>query len=165
MSYDDYEALLRAEVSRLATALETNVASLTEANGLIERLIAAGTKAQDELDDRRAKPLESQAVETYAAIPERHPLYLECVDLRAELASLRLSQAQTWHPMETAPKDRPFIAYFGDSPQFVGWIDGDGWRVLMPPARGFGFGIHGNFAPFIPRGWMPLPPAPHQEDK
>jgi hypothetical protein len=96
-----------------------------------------------------------------------------------------------WQPIETAPKDGTvFLAYWGDDPQFVAWV-GDaaneveyrrvgpfwnrrtermvksretGFRVLMPPARGMGWGVHGNFAPFTPTHWMPLPEAPPAEN-
>lgn len=88
-----------------------------------------------------------------------------------------------WQPIETAPKDgRVFLAYAGQYPQFVAWVETEeeefiqddwrwwrwrkvvrreaGFRILMPPARGMGFGIHGNYAPFTPTHWMPLPPHP-----
>lgn len=89
-----------------------------------------------------------------------------------------------WQPIETAPKDGTvFLAYWNDVPQFVAWCgevagktrrvghlwwrrviveetDRHGFRVLMPPARGMGWCIHGNFAPFTPKFWMPLPPPP-----
>lgn len=90
----------------------------------------------------------------------------------------------TWQPIETAPKDGSvFLAYWGQYTQFVAWVEIDeetvryegpwwwrrriqdrryiaGFRVLMPPARGYGFVIHGNFAPFTPTHWMPIPDPP-----
>lgn len=89
-----------------------------------------------------------------------------------------------WEPIETAPQDGTvFLAYHGRHPQFVAWIDlpptqtfrspglfrrpvlveereERGWRVLMPPARGYDWGVYGNFAPFNPTHWMPLPEPP-----
>jgi hypothetical protein len=68
-----------------------------------------------------------------------------------------------WRPIETAPKDGTvLLSLWGDDPQFIAWInfkDEEGWRVLMPPARGVGWGIHGNFAPYEPKVWMPIPPT------
>jgi hypothetical protein len=88
-----------------------------------------------------------------------------------------------WQSIETAPKDGTiFLAYWGCDPQFVAWVnmlptvetrkvgpfwrrrvvverrENAGFRVLMP-SRGGGFGVHGNYAPFTPREWMPIPSA------
>ena len=93
-------------------------------------------------------------------------IYSVCADeLDAVLAATpEPAPPSGWQPIETAPKDgRVLLAYWGDTPQFIGW-DGEGWRVLMPPARGMGFGIHGNFAPFQPTHWMPLPAPPTMAD-
>jgi hypothetical protein len=90
-----------------------------------------------------------------------------------------------WQTIETAPKDGTvFLAYWRDGPQFVAWVDDEprhvarregpwwrrrkivevvdesGFRVLMPPSRGWGFGINGGYAPFTPTHWMPRPTPP-----
>lgn len=95
---------------------------------------------------------------------------------------------QAWRPGATAPKDGSiFFSYWDDIPVFVAWCgpvlcqrerrvgpfwnrrtipaqyDEHGFRVLMPPARNLGWGIHGNFAPFTPEFWMPLPLPPEPD--
>lgn len=89
-----------------------------------------------------------------------------------------------WQPIETAPRDgRIVIAYWDDMPVFVSWCDKpprrvahhtgrwpfrkttyeeveqSGFRVCIP-MRGGGYGLHGNYAPFMPTHWMPLPNPP-----
>ena len=72
-----------------------------------------------------------------------------------------VSDPPAWQPINSAPKDgRVLLSYWGKYPQFIAWIKGEGWRVLMPPARGIGFSIHGNFAPFTPEYWLSLPAPP-----
>lgn len=108
---------------------------------------------------------------------------------KAALEAAPSSPVAGWQPIETAPKDGTiFLAIVFGSPQFVAWVEDvkhtqrdtlpvagfmgllkverrtvtqeSGFRVLMPPARGCGFGIHGNFAPIEPTHWMPLPQPP-----
>lgn len=74
-----------------------------------------------------------------------------------------------WQPIETAPKTgEVFLAYWKHMPVFVAWIDGGkkekaGFRVLMP-GRDLDLYIHGNFAPFTPTHWRPLPEPPTPEN-
>jgi hypothetical protein len=88
-----------------------------------------------------------------------------------------------WQPMKTAERDgRILQSYWGDVPVYIAWDKGRpsrterqwgflfyqtriipavkaGWRVVTL-GRGGSYGIHGNYAPFIPPAWMPLPEPP-----
>lgn len=87
-----------------------------------------------------------------------------------------------WQPIDSAPRDGTvFLAYWRDMPHFVAWCpqygsvrtvgalwwkrrefhgEEAGFRVLMPPRPRMAWGIHGNYAPFTPTHWQPLPDAP-----
>ena len=91
----------------------------------------------------------------------------ELMELAAENSQLRqerdrLRAAQTWQPIETAPKDgraclRILLATAGDDrSRHVGYWDayyGDGWVI---DAAGEEYRLHHNG----PTHWMPLSPAP-----
>lgn len=88
-----------------------------------------------------------------------------------------------WLGMDSAPTDGTvLLAYWRNTPVHIAWCDNEfvsyrregfwpfskkvavseretGWRVLML-RRDASFGIHGNFAPFTPVGWQPLPAPP-----
>lgn len=72
-----------------------------------------------------------------------------------------------WHPIETAPKDRPIIIRCsGDRMAIARWEDfpmvGDGWFVRVPCMGGWGTGtdtfIH--WEDDQPTHWMVLPDPP-----
>ncbi len=89
-------------------------------------------------------------------------------------------------PIETAPKNEQVIMSFWDNlPVMIAWSNAEpkitqnvtgvwpfrkretiteertGWRVLIF-IRDWGYGIHGNFPPFNPTHWMPLPAPPSE---
>lgn len=93
-----------------------------------------------------------------------------------------------WQPIETAPKDKIIFTYWGNRvPVFFTWFPDEvsvrpkprwwpfrqegndelvtkgGWRVLLLVRDG-GFAIHGNYAPFHPTHWQPLPDPPEKAE-
>lgn len=71
-----------------------------------------------------------------------------------------------WQPIETAPKDGTIIlTYWRDHPVLAAWEnDGEreGFWVLMFTRGGAGYSLHGNYAPYIPTHWLPVPEYPQQ---
>jgi hypothetical protein len=93
-----------------------------------------------------------------------------------------------WQPIETAPKNgQILLAYYGFFlPVLITWVDRratkksettgtwpfrkskiterdeSGWRVLIL-TRDLIYSVHGNFPPFQPTHWMPLPEPPEHE--
>ena len=83
--------------------------------------------------------------------------------LGARAALAEIERDGGWREGDTAPQDGTvFLTLWGSDPMFAGFIDGE-FRILIPPARGWGFGIHGNYEPFTPEWWMPIaaPPTSH----
>lgn len=67
-----------------------------------------------------------------------------------------------WRPISEAPKDGTVVlTYWGPHlPVFAAVMpDRKTWRVMMLGRNG-DFVVHGNYAPFEPTHWMPLPPPP-----
>lgn len=96
----------------------------------------------------------------------------------------------TWRDIESAPRDGAiFLTYWSPSfPVMVAWVERPcstkveysgvwpfrkrrrvkvledaGWHVLMP-GRDLTYGVHGNFYPFEPTHWMPLPEPPKETE-
>lgn len=66
-----------------------------------------------------------------------------------------------WRDIKTAPKDGTlFFTYWGSIPVFCAVIpDGKSFRVMSLGRDGV-FYVHGNYAPFNPQMWQPLPDKP-----
>jgi hypothetical protein len=89
-----------------------------------------------------------------------------------------------WQKIETAPKDgRVLLSVFGGTIVFIAYvvctrrmsvvekgiwpfrkvieesIDETGWRILMT-SRNMFYAVHGNYGPFQPTHWQPLPEPP-----
>lgn len=86
-----------------------------------------------------------------------------------------------WQPIKTAPKDgRIVFSYWNDTPVLIAYVkmkptvyrrstgvwpfrkteedvrENDGWRVVSL-GRNCDYGIHGNYEPFEPEMWAPIP--------
>jgi hypothetical protein len=99
-------------------------------------------------------------------------LWNEIVDLREKLESARCSALvrESWQPIETAPKDRkiqlwvPALGIFVDGPWRGGWsYMASQWVLDTPFREPDGRGVSVSEIP-NPTHWMPLPPAPNEEN-
>ena len=94
---------------------------------------------------------------------------------------LNTGETSVLKPMSAAPTNGEIIlSFWGTDPVLIAWIDMPdrkrvyskglwpfvsrvveilperGWRILMLRREG-GYAVHGNYGPYSPPGWLPIP--------